>query len=272
MSRRSSEGGVALFQVLVLVLIISTLLGFALQRSQAVVGTAAAMQARMDFAYQSRTIEALALTRLLEGPGARLPLEAFPFEAEDFAKVNLRGSPVDLGEGASLAIYDLTGIPPVTLTQHPVWDAFAFSASSPSGLPTGLESSRVRACRSVAEAFALAVPLCERLPELFPHAAFSVAGEFNLAHLPESLARDLFQQIQDSSVDEAPLLADLQSALRNRFGARYQTDVFLSSTQPVEPLLVIHQDDGEHRFKARVHVILAGVDGEAFTVLRRSGF
>lgn len=264
----------ALFQVLVLVLIISTLLSFALQRSQGVVGTAAAMQARMDFAYRSRTIEALALTRLLEGPGAVLPLEDFPFEADAFAKLNLLGSPVPLGQGASVAIYDLTGIPPVTLAEHPVWEAFAFSAPEASGPHLGVEASPslARACKPVSEAFALALPLCKRLPELFPHAAFSVAGEFNLAHLPEPLARDLFQRIQDSAVDEAPSLEALQSALRNRLGARYQTDVFLASTQPVEPLLVIRHDDGEHRFKARVHVILDGVDGEAFTVLRRSGF
>lgn len=262
----------ALFQVLVLVLIISTLLSFALQRSQGVVGTAAAMQARMDFAYRSRTIEALALTRLLEGPGSVLPLEDFPFEADAFAKLNLLGSPVPLGQGASVAIYDLTGIPPVTLAEHPVWEAFAFSAPEATGPLSGIEASLARACNPVSEAYALASPLCRRLPELFPHAAFSVAGEFNLAHLPEPLARDLFERIQGSAVDETPPLEALQSALRNRLGARYQTDVFLASTQPVEPLLVIQHDDGEHRFKARVHVILDGVDGEAFTVLRRSGF
>ena len=179
---------------------------------------------------------------------------------------------MDLGEGASLAVFDLTGIPPVILPQHPVWEAFAFSDPLAPELSLNQGTSPERACQPLSKAYALATPLCQRIPDLFPHAAFSVAGQFNLTHLPDSLARDLFERIQDTAIDKAPPLDGLQAALRNRLGARFQSDLFLASNQPVEPLLIILRDDGQHRFKARVHVILDGVDGEAFTVLRRSGF
>lgn len=268
MSSGLKQQGIALFQVLVLVLILSTLLSFALQRSQGVVGTAAAMQARMDFAYESRTIEALALTRLFEGPGAALPLEAYGFAPEAFSALPLNGKPTGLGPGLSLSVYDLTGVPPVTLGSHPVWEAFALEAEL-SDLAQGSELER---CGAASEAYPLALPLCRRLPDLFPHAAFSVAGEFNLAHLPSALSAELFGTVQGVDVSEAPSLDALQRALRNRLGARYQSDFFLASTQPVEPLLVLTREGGEHRFKARTHVILDGVDGEAFTVLRRTAF
>lgn len=268
MSPAPKQQGIALFQVLVLVLILSTLLSFALQRSQGVVGTAAAMQARMDFVYESRTIEALALTRLFEGPGAALPLEAYGFAPEAFSTLPLHGEPILLGLGLSLSVYDLTGVPPVTLGAHPVWEAFALEAEVESAARGG----ELERCGTASEAYSLALPLCRRVPDLFPHAAFAVAGEFNLAHLPSALSAELFGTVQGVDASEAPSLGALQQALRNRLGARYQSDFFLASTQPVEPLLVLKRENGEHRFKARTHVILDGVDGEAFTILRRTGF